>query len=308
MVNYMDIDNLIRSYKDNFIKGVTYNYYLDTLRYTKQDNWITTDEWIELAELCIDRQNNILQALEVLIREKFEQYYSLADVILMKWYRDGAYDMEYYFDILAAMPREHPIRKEILADYTDFILNYSSINTSSMRSSLVKANDLEFCEIYGKFLDEIVYKYRNNDSELEILIEKNYLIDLGDKAHMYTRKETLGTVIDFLVRYLKKDKEIAYSLLEGHDSFPYRRRLWIADRIAFIAYSLSNNELIEYLKDQEWYWVLLFDKDHGYEDYNNTNLLVWSQINYTKDVESRAKELLSKKQLDGAIALNRRLV
>lgn len=304
----MDRKNVIESYKNNFIEGKTYNYYLDTLRFSKQDTWITTDEWVEMAQVCIDRQNNVLQALEILIREKFEQYYPLADKVLSKWYADGGHDVEYYFDILVAMPKEYPIRKEIMGDYSDFLLDYSSISNASTRKSLVNANDFEFCEIYGTYLDKEVQRCKDNHDELELLIEENYIFDLSKKMYRYIKIDTLNTIKGFLQDYLQKDKEMAYRLMDGYKPISEERRLWIADRIALIAYSIDWTDLIDYLKSQEWYWLLMFDKEYGYEDNENINLLVWSQMYYNKHIENRSKELLAQNRLDGEIALSRGIV
>ena len=47
----MKKNSAIEIYRDDFLKGETYNYYLDSLRFTQQDTWITTDEWINFAEV-----------------------------------------------------------------------------------------------------------------------------------------------------------------------------------------------------------------------------------------------------------------
>ena len=300
--------NVIEIYKEEFVEGKTYNYYLDSLRFTKEDTWITVDEWINFAEICISRQNNTLQALEILIVEEYDKYYSMADKILTEWYDAGAYDIEYYYNIIAFMPTEYPIRKEIVGDYSDYLVNYSVGNDALMRESLIRSKDVDFCKIYGQYLDREIQKYKDDFEELASMVDANYITDLGKDAYKYVGKNNLDIVKNMFLEYIKKDKEMALKILDGYVAHEEEQTLWIIDHTPKVAFYMGWTDILEYLSSETWYWDCLFDSRFMYEDDNNTNLLIWSNYICNDTLKERAYALMDKKsrtQIDGAIALTR---
>lgn len=301
---------IINSYFDNFKNGKKNNYYLDKKRYNANDTWASKDTWVKIAKECIANNQNILQALEILIIEEYNEYYSIADKVLIDWYNGGPNDIEYYHDILAFMPKDYSIRQEMVGDYSDYLVNYSVGSDTLMRESLIRSKDVEFCKIYGKYLDVEIEKYKDNFEELSLMMDANYIYDLGKDAYKYIGKENLDIVKNMLIKYIQKDKEMALKILNGYvPNIEEEQTLWIIDHAPKVAFYMGWNDILEYLADEAWYWDLLFDSRCIYEDYENTNLLIWSNYTCNNTLKERAYVLmenrLSYMKLDGVIALTR---
>lgn len=306
----MLMKDIVTMYWHRFIEGKDYNYYLDKRRYNSNDTWAVKYDWVKVAKECIARDYNVLQALEILIIEEYDQYYSTVDKVLTEWYANGGYDIEYYYDLIAAMPKDYVIRKEIVEDYSDCFIDYSAGSTLFMREALIRNNDTEFCKVYGNYLDEKIQKNKNNFKELALMVEAGYIFDLGKKAFKYMQKESLNIVKKMLLEYIQKDKELALKILDGYVPNSDREQtLWIVDYAPRLAFYMGWNDILKYLSDEEWYWTLLFDHNYGYEDSENTNLLIWSSYIFNDTLQRRALELLesssSNNQLDGVISLTR---
>ena len=300
---------IINNYWASFKNGKEYNYYLDKKRYDSNDTWATKDDWIKISKECISNNCNILQALEILIIEEYNEYYSMVDQILTEWYANGGHDIEYYHDLIIAMPKDYSIRKKIVGDYSDYIINYSAGRDTIMRESLIRNNDTEFCKIYGEYLDKTIKKNKNNFKELALLIETNYISDLGRQAFKYIKKESLDIVKKMLIEYMQKDKELALKILDGYiPNVEKEQTLWIIDCVPSVSFYIGWYDILEYLSNEEWYWTLLFDSNYGYEDSENTNLLIWSNYICNDALKKRASDLLknsSNNKLDGVISLAR---
>lgn len=159
-------DKTIKKYFDKFILGETYNYYVDELRYMESDIWVTTNDWIDVAEYCIENKINMLQALEILIKEKRDDALPIVEKFLTQWYKNGAYDYEYYFELIVSMPQEFSIRKNIVEDYNDFLEDYSSVSNHLLRKSLIRNDDKEFCNLYGVFLENFIQQNKDNRDKI----------------------------------------------------------------------------------------------------------------------------------------------
>jgi len=304
-------DKIVEQYIREFLDGKSYNYYIDSLRYKSSDTWFTKDDWIKIAKECIFGNHNILQALEILIVEEYDKYYSMADKVLTEWYDAGGYDIQYYHDIIAFMPKDYPIRKKIVGDYSDYLENYSIGNDTFMRASLIRSNDIEFCNIYGKYLDKEIQRNKDNFDELASMVNANYIFDLGKEVYKYVEKDSLDIVKNMIFEYIQKDKEMALKILDGYmPNIDEEQTLWIIDYVPRIAFCIGWNDVLEYLLYEDWYWLFLFDEDFGYENDNNQNLLIWSQYTKNNTLLHRAKDLFLKeneffKRFDGFIALSR---
>jgi hypothetical protein len=303
------MNKIIKKYFDNFNRGKTYNFYIDKLRYTKSDRWATTDEWVENAEVCIKNDTNLIQALEILAKEKPDKYMQMAKDFLLQWYKSGAYDFEYYFELVASMPFDCEVRKNIIDDYMEYVKDYDS-SFHLLRESLIRNNDTEFCEVYGNYLDGLIKKYQNNNKELCRLLENEHIINLGTKASLYISQDSLDIIKQMLIEYLQKDKELALKIVDGYiPDIENEQILWIADYASKVAFYMGWYDILEYLCNQEWYWLFLFDVEYGYEDSNNTNLLIWSQYTKNDILIAQAKKLIAsidfQNNIDGVITLSR---
>ena len=301
---------IIYSYWKNFKNTKKNNYYLDKRRYNTGDTWASKETWVKIAKECIANNQNILQALEILIIEEYDEYYPMADKVLTEWQEAGGYDIKYYFDILVAMPKDYPIRQEILGDYSEYLENYSVGSDILMRESLIRSKDVDFCKIYGQYLDDEIQKYKDDFEELSSMIDANYIYDLGKDAYKYVGKENLDIVKNMLLKYIQKDKEMALKIRNGYvPNTEEERTLWLIDHAPKVAFYMGWTDVLEYLANEVWYWDCLFDSRFMYEDCNNTNLLIWSNYICNDVLKERAYALtenrLNYMQLDGVIALTR---
>jgi hypothetical protein len=303
------MQEIINDYWVGFKNGKEYNYYLDKMRYNSNDTWATKADWVKVAKECISSNHNVLQALEILIIEEYDEYYLMVDEILTQWYANGGYDIEYYYDLIIAMPNDYPIKKEIIGDYSDYFKHYNTRENKLIRESFIRNQDVGFCKIYGSYLDDKIKNNKNNFKELALMIDAGYIFDLGTQAVKYIKKDNLNIVKKMLIDYIQKDKELALKILDGYvPNIEEEQTLWIIDYAPRVASYLGWYDILEYLSDQKWYWNLLFDVNYGYEDSNNTNLLIWSNHVCNDTLRQRAYTLVestSRNKLDGVISLTR---
>jgi len=318
-------NNIIKEYLNNFKKGNTYNLYIDSLRYNYSDTWITQKEWKNLAITCIENNNNILSSLEIMLDIDYDNYISYAIKIVDKHYQETKLpDTYYYYDLVAMFPEDNYIKKYIFEDYTYFL--DEGTNNKYLRRSLINAKNIFFVKIYGEYLNQKITK--NLDEYLKInninkeMNNTGEYLEIEDLIYSLADLETVG--LKFIsesnililkkisLEYLQKDKIFAYKLLNGYTpDLEKERGLWIADNLAYIAWSFKWYDILDYLKNEEWYWLFLFDENYGYEDYNNTNLLIWSQyLKNNKKLIERATFIMENNKdmkIDGVIALSRLL-
>ena len=69
---------LIDQYWVDFENGNTWNYYIQIPHYVTSDTWATKEDFIYHAKKCVDKKINILQALEILIKEEYNNYIEMA--------------------------------------------------------------------------------------------------------------------------------------------------------------------------------------------------------------------------------------
>jgi len=300
-------DLIIEDYFINFKQGNTYSYFFDKIRYIEPDSWISKHKWIDIATSAFKADNHHLQALEILMSENPKEYYAIADEILGQWYSGGAYDLGYYLELLLLMPKNYYIRKAVFDDYSEFLSNYSTSTDSMIREILIRNNDVDFLKQYGNFLNNQIDQNRTNRKKILEMLDNNCIIDLGkDKLAQYVEEKNISLVRDIVWMALKQDKKNALKLLND-DISEEEQKLFILDIAPKIAFYLGWDDIFEFLKNEDWYWALVFDEIYGYE-INNQHLLIWSYYISNPIIESRAKELMKLdflNQVDGAIALKR---
>jgi len=300
-----DYSKLLTSYLGSFESGRVSNFYIDLFRYQEDDEWIDKDIWVKLAKDCIDKKQNILASLEILVREDIEKYYDIADKILTDWYGNGDKfcDIEYYQDILVAMPKDYEIRKKTfsylgeLSSIDDYILEKDIVK------SMLKEKDIDFCLSYGKFLDMYIQLYSNDYSKIEDLFEFGNIIYFQKDISIYLSKDSILVLQKFLKDFFNKDKDIFFKIKYGYIPEEEERTLWISDSIAYITYFLGWYDILDDVISQEWYWDILFDNE--YIDYDNHNALVLSSYTHHNNLKNKAIKLLNSGDFDGMIMLSR---
>ncbi len=293
---------LISRYWKRFGDGETWNYFLDPCRFVKGDRWASLNDWQEAAETCIEKKINLVQALEVLLEIEFDKYIDLADEVVTEWHKSGAHDAYYFYDILSLFPQDNQIRKEFLgeSEFREFLDENEEGYGQSARSALIRVDDKIFCEFIGNAIDEKILKgVEDEEMEDEIL---PLMVDLGKKSGQYLSSNSIEYAQHFMERYLDNDKRIADALLNGtlNDE---ARSLWIVDNAAYYSWSMGWEDILNDLKNSDWYWVASFSE--LWEGDENKNLLVWSMIDPNSMVRSNAIDVMKAGSIDGAIAWHR---
>ncbi len=287
------------------IEGYRKNIYIDNIRYLKSDTWITKKEWVKYAQVFINKDIHIVKALEILLSEEFEKYYEYANNFIQDWNKTKDYDYtKEYYNILAFFPKKHPLRI--------FLNNYNygtrnNYNSTILRKALIHSGDIDFCKFLANKCNKIIRRNCNNNKNLEAII--NIVSELGTYALKYIKAENLVILKKFVYNYLDKDKQIAYKILNDYP-ITDKRILWISDNIALIAWSLQWYDILDYLIDEDWYWLFLFeDSGYGYYDDKNINLLVWSDYTNNYILRTQAIKIIEESdvenKIDGVIALSR---
>ena len=299
---------IINNYFSLFEEGKTYNYYLDRFRYSSEDTWATKEQWVNIAKRCIKNKTNIIQALEILIREEFDKYYKLADSILLEWKLEGAYDIGAYYDLIFSMPKDYALRREIVGDYSEYLIDDSWGYAKLARATLLRNGDKDFLNIYGNYINNFIEKNIGDFHKMESFLEFSNIVYFGNNIYNYIDEKNLKNLKIFLYEHIKNDKLIANRILNDNNFiFTNSRNIWIADKIAEISFFLGFFDVLDYLLHEDWYWIFLFDNEYGYEDTNNSNLLVWSNYSCNSVLKRRAKDIIEtgNNELDGVIALYR---
>jgi len=297
---------LISKYWSDFRSGSTWNFYSSKLRNQRDDAWVKPEEWIEHAKMCIESNTNLIQALEILLVEEKEQYLDVAEHLLSDWHKSGAHDPYYYFDVMARLPKENSIRKEYLSStcFKEFMVDDGWGYSNSARTALINADDQCFLEFLGNFIDD---NFKFNDLSDDVLEEDilPLFIDLGRKSENYVARSNNDHFKEFCLSYFQKDELVIDKFLNGNLEED-NRQIWIGDNIAYYSWVLGWNDVIDELKNKDWYWMSLFSD--WWDDYENNNLLVWSLYSNDNILKERASHIMQQDEynkLDGAIVWER---
>ena len=296
-----DKDEIVSYYIDRLKRGDVSLYFRDKYRYHREDKWLSYGEWISIAKEMLSF--NELDALEILLQSnERDNYIERADKVLSSWYAHGAYDIEYYQDILILMPKEYHIRKSIIGDYFNFDdIDEFDVEKDMLVSLLRYSDDDKLKMMYGSYIDKKVLTYKDDYDILEEFVENSAILEYApylDKN--YISKETLMRIKDMLLIYLQKDKDMFYKIRAGYIPDEEERTLWVVDYIATISYFLKYYDILEYLKSEDWYWEVLFDEGLMNDIYNN-NLLVWSYYMSSDILKKQAMSKLSNRYFDDSI-------
>lgn len=304
---YVDLSKQLKSkYWDDFKSGHAWNYFIIRQKFNDNDSWSTKEEWGNVAKECIDNNKNVLQALEVLLILEYDDYFSIADEVVNKWYKEGGHDDYYYFDIIATFPEEHKIRKKLLnPSIFKRLMSCDGWGQNSIaRQALLRVGDIEFKEYLGEWLNKSIESGIDDEN-----IENNIiplLVEFGEIANDYVSINNLNYIKEFAHSYLNKDQMVVEQLLNSRVLNESQRSIWIADNIAYWSWMLGWQDILESLKSKEWYWAVLFSD--FWEDADNNNLVVWSLCHDNVIIKNRAIEIMQKgdiNSIDGVIALER---
>lgn len=229
----------------------------------------------------LETNTHIFDSLEKLIRKDFKRHYPTLKTTIDNWYNNGAYDANYYYRLLAYLPFDNPIRKKFLGNFSELVKSDSWGWNREARLSLINVQDRRFCIFYGQHLNRKIEKNQRNNKNLEKIVEQ--LMELGENAYRLIISSNLKIIKKFIMKSLEYDKKIALKRLDGHRFDEEDRVLWICDKVAPLAIILKFDDILEYLKNEAWYWHFLFHDEYGYENEENINLLSWNRI-YTNDI------------------------
>ena len=296
-------ESLISQYWTDFRSGATWNFYPSKIRNQEVDAWCNRSDWIENAMECVEYNTNLIQAFEILLTEKRDQYIDSAEKLVEAWHKSGAHDAHYYYDIIAKLPSENVYRRQYLSSdrYNEFVGEDEWGYASSARKALVNSNDQSFVEYLGLFINN-AFDSDNVDIEYELL---PLVIDLGSKSEMYIKKSNLEKLKEFCLDYLKKDEQVVSKFLNTNIDED-ERQIWVGDDIAYYSWVLGWNDILEDLKNKDWYWMMIFSE--WWEDSSNKNLLTWSLYSVDTVLLERAEYVMKQggyNRLDGAIAWKR---
>lgn len=296
---------LIAGYWDAFCgAGPARNYRFDHLRYLESDTWATREQWIAAARLCVENKTKLLFGLEILLAEGLDEYLPLAQDLIRDWDEQyEGHDPEYYYDLLAQLASDDPMRRKYLSGFDPFDL------CTWGRKALILAVDEPGCGKIGAALSSMFTAAEPDANEIEHT-GLPLLCDLGPLCGQYVTPAALEAARRFCLDYLARDRAIAPHYRQWYAEFSAGQRdermHWIFGEIAPIASRLGWFDVLEGLQREPWYWEQLFA--HAYSDYESTSLLAWSRHADNEVLRRRAMLVMTNNRfdtLDGAIAWTR---
>jgi len=317
-------DKIIQKYWKYFKEGEEYNLFFDRLRYNKNDIWTNDKEWIDVAKECINKgEKNELNALSILLKEEYDTFYSKAKILVDKWFEEDPHCEGWYwfYSLILYFPKDSLVRKDIL-DITSMPMDefdyYCSGNEA--QKLLIYSEDKDFCTLLGTFFNKKIMRLKDSQ-ELENIIP--YVAELGELADKYIDSENLQIIKTLFWDYLEKDREILLRYVAKNETFletiarreeedkEFERLSWIVDDIAYYSWSLGWYDILDYLKNESWYWLFVFDEGYMY-DCDNRTLLSWSNYISNEILKNEAKRAMrypdgKSEPINGAIALKRML-
>lgn len=300
-------DQLIEDYWIEFERGRTWNFYLSSERLVLGDTWKNKNDFTELAIKNIAQGKNILQALEILMVENREFYYSQAEEIISSWYESGANDPNYYFDILVHLDKENIFREYFFGAQNVHLYLSEDDGTGwcqAARSSLLRVGDEVTCKAIANKITDIFCSENVDEKDIEN-IGLGFLVEMGELANQYLNSEVIGLAKDFCRSYLEHDERYILEEVELGRKDP-NSILWLRNDIAYISWRLGWMDVINELKQTEWYWASIFGEE--WSDPNNRELLVWSLYEDNQILRNRCVAVMTSdpySRIDGAIAWKR---
>ena len=269
------------------------NYYLDPLRYSPSDTWISNDWWTDTAMKVSKDDLRYIIALEILLRSGNDLF--LQDAINLaeeNWHPVFGLPDSDYNDLIPYFPSDHPIKKWLLSTTP---IEGPDADTQ-LRTALVRAGHDDTCARFAHKITDYMKNCRSPDLELRPLY---WLADLYQYAPAFVDPKQIAFFKNKTLRLLKNDLE----QLAIHDRLPIAPRyVRTLDEIAHWSWIFDWHDVIETLKENTEYWRFL--SEHLHDD-DNLNLLVWSWYTQHPRVLQESIRQMENTVLDGAIAWTR---
>lgn len=297
-------NELIAQYWHDFEFGGTWNLYVYPLRYVVGDRWATDEQWLDMAHRFLERDTHYWTALEILLDQGLTEYLPQAQEKALTWYKSGAHDAYYFFDILKFFPADDPVRQAILGEPPS-VLDKREHDDRLVRQALISVRDEGMCQYLAERICELLEQPQiDEDDFLDDILPR--MIELGPLCNELVPETLIETAQIMVYEALEKDREIVARGL--HRSLPPagERSLWIRDSIGYDAWKLQWEEMRLELRRTKWYWTSQFDP--RYIDSSNDSLLAWSLRESDDILKKRALDVMKNRDLqpiDGAIAWKR---
>lgn len=303
-INVLSSD-LISEYWCDFKASRTWNYYLWDPKYVRGEKWAPIDKWVSVSKECIEENLNVIQSLEILLREEFENYVSSAESFVHEWYKGGGHDAYYYFDILSMLPKNNHVRRKVLSVDSFYNLYADDPEVMSARRALARAGDEDFVRHAGRYINDLFERDRLSESLIENHIIP-IMLDMGGVVNSCVSEENLNRVKILCLEYYDKDREVIERIMGGVNQDEGQRQVWVGDNLAYFSWVFDWHDVLDMLGNDELYWSGIFSE--LWDDPENYNLLVWSLVRDDVLLRSRAEYVMVNHELhklDGAIAWSR---
>jgi hypothetical protein len=274
------------------------NYFLWPIKYVPSDTWVTKEWWIKTAIKLVEEEIDVYTGLEILLNVGKKAYLKTAiNLIESVWNANHQclYDAYYYYDIIVHFPKEHEIRKDFI-DYKDM---QSIDQDNPLRRALIRENDKTTCQYISNVIKQ---KIQNHSKDLEDYIMP-IMAQFGKRCQYYISPNHIEYLKWKCRQFLKKDKWVIENDKENELLQNGKCSLWIRDSIAYWAWALGWDDIIQELRNSPWYWnniqeIFCYDSDYD-------NFLVWSHYSDDKVLQEKAIEMMENYSLDEAIAWTR---
>ncbi len=285
-------DDVIEKHKIAIRKNPQPNYYIWPIKYVKGDTWVSEEWWLATGIELIEKKIDILCGLEIVLRAGKKEYMPrLAEVLETIEY---IYDPEYWYDYIALLPDDHPIKKDTF-DYKYM----ESINTDKwQRRALMSVKDERLCVYLSEKIINIMNNYSRKEEKTGVLQEyvMPRMAEFGKSSRIYFEDRFLNFLKSKCFELLKKDEKF---IQEKQD---YKLSCF-REKIAYWSWSLGWHDIMEFLGKSPWYkeYLSVMFSD----DYDHDNFLVWSHYIEDDFIVKKSIEMMETCILEGAIAWTR---
>ncbi len=286
-------EDVIKKHKIAIRKNPQPNYYVWPIKYVKGDTWVSEEWWIATGIELIEKEIDILCGLEIVLRAGKEEYTDkLVQILEPIWAHTC--DPEDWYDYIALLPDNHPIKKDTF-DYKYL----ESINIDKWkRRALMSVKDSRLCKYLSEKIISIVNDCSEKEKEAEIL--EGYIMprmaEFGKSSGIYFKKCFLNFLKSKCFELLKKNKNF---IQEEQDY----KLCYFRKKIAYWSWSLGWHNIMKFLNQDPWYKQYLYVMFR--DDHNNDNFLVWSHYIENDFIVKKSIEMMETCILDGAIAWTR---